>query len=117
MYSTVLFFGSHKHFTLPDIIMPITRSQTNLSNTKRIINVDRTPRQAFPGPVIEWLDLDFSETSPVKQVNWKDSLNEMIQGVEGCSHITFACPLEMPHRLWIIIGKDQDSNEDKKRRD
>jgi hypothetical protein len=67
--------------------------------------------------VIEWLDLDFSETSPVKQVNWKDSLNEMIQGVEGCSHITFAYPLEMPHRLWIIIGKDQDSNEDKKRRD
>lgn len=96
--------------------MPTTRSQTKLSNTKQILDVDRAPSQAFVGPMIEWLDLDFSETSPVKQMNWNDSLNEMIQGVEGCSHITFACPLEMPHRLWIIIGEDLDSNQDNKKR-
>ncbi|KAJ5168473.1 uncharacterized protein N7482_004067 [Penicillium canariense] len=82
--------------------MPTTRSQTKRSDTNRIPDVDQALSQAVPGPMIEWLDLDFSETSPIKQMNWRDSLNE-IQGVEGCRHITFACPLEMPHRLWIII--------------
>ncbi|KAJ5124944.1 uncharacterized protein N7515_008769 [Penicillium bovifimosum] len=79
--------------------MPTTRSQTA---TNRIPDIDRTRSQGVPGRIIEWLDLDFSETSPVKQMNWRDSLNE-IQGVEGCRHITFACPFELPHRLWIII--------------
>jgi hypothetical protein len=87
--------------------MPTTRSQTD---TNRIPDIDRTRRQGVPGPIIEWLDLDFSETSPVKQMNWRNYLNE-IQGFEGCRHITFACPFELPHRLWIIIRKD--SNEDK----
>ncbi|CAP81005.1 hypothetical protein PCH_Pc12g13780 [Penicillium rubens Wisconsin 54-1255] len=84
--------------------MPATRSQTKPSDTNRIPDIDRTCSQGVPGPIIEWLDLDFSEMSPVKQMNWRNSLNE-IQAFEGCRHITFACPLELAHRLWIIIRR------------
>lgn len=87
--------------------MPATRSQTKPSDTNRIPDIDRTCSQGVPGPIIEWLDLDFSEMSPVKQMNWRNSLNE-IQAFEGCRHITFACPLELAHRLWIIIRKDSN---------
>ncbi|KAF3389629.1 hypothetical protein F1880_003949 [Penicillium rolfsii] len=76
--------------------MPTTRSQAKLSDTSPNLN------QAVHDPMIEWLDLDFSETSLIKSTNWRDCLNE-IQAVEGCHSITFAYPLETPNRLWIII--------------
>ncbi|KAJ5513439.1 hypothetical protein N7463_002991 [Penicillium fimorum] len=59
--------------------MPTTRSQTKPSDTNRVPDIDRTRSQGVPGPIIEWLDLDFSEMSLVSQMNWRNSLNE-IQG-------------------------------------
>ncbi|QMW36975.1 hypothetical protein G4B11_000211 [Aspergillus flavus] len=82
--------------------MPTTRSQTKRSDTGQIPDIDLSRSQGIPGPIIEWLDLDFSETSPVKQMNWRNSLNEILK-LEGCHNITFTYPFELPHRLWIII--------------
>lgn len=85
--------------------MPTTRSQSKKFDAAQIPAVGQSNIEATFHSMIEWMVFDYSETAAVKRVNWKEFLNE-IRGVEGCSHITFACPKEDPEILWVIIGKD-----------
>ncbi|CAP80881.1 hypothetical protein EN45_095990 [Penicillium chrysogenum] len=91
--------------------MPVTRSQSqNLTNQRSISaqgNTEVSSRsveqeQAARGAFIEWLILDYSSNSILKQTNWK-SILEDIHRIDGCRQVAFACPVENPQRLWIII--------------
>jgi hypothetical protein len=93
--------------------MPVTRSQSqNLTNQRSISaqgNTEVSSRsveqeQAARGAFIEWLILDYSSNSILKQTNWK-SILEDIHRIDGCRQVAFACPVENPQRLWIIIRK------------
>lgn len=97
--------------------MPTTRSQSKKLNPSQSSSslLAATPRPdlapqfveiSTPGALLEWLDLDFSETSSLKHTEWKAYLKE-IQYLGNCRDITFACPMEEPQRLWIIIRKMQ----------
>ncbi|KAJ5256070.1 hypothetical protein N7497_006479 [Penicillium chrysogenum] len=91
--------------------MPVTRSQSqNLTNQRSISaqgNTEVSSRsveqeQAARGAFIEWLILDYSSNSILKQTNWKSILKD-IHRIDGCRQVAFACPVENPQRLWIII--------------
>ncbi|KAJ5550661.1 hypothetical protein N7461_005359 [Penicillium sp. DV-2018c] len=94
--------------------MPVTRSQSkNLSNQRSIPAQGSTEdseistrsveqEQAARGAFIEWLNLDYSSNSILKQTNWKSILKD-VHRIDGCRQIAFACPVETPQRLWIII--------------
>jgi len=87
--------------------MPTTRSQAKKIDLESSQDTGATPslmNEAASGPVLEWLDLDYSETSPLKRTEWKNALSQ-IQETDGCRHITFSWPEEEPQRLWIIIRK------------
>ena len=93
--------------------MPVTRSQSqNLTNQRSISaqgNTEVSSRsveqeQAARGAFIEWLILDYSSNSILKQTNWKSILKD-IHRIDGCRQVAFACPVENPKRLWIIIRK------------
>lgn len=84
--------------------MPTTRSQSKKFEADQIQALGQSRMQDTHKPMIEWLVFDYSETATAKKVNWKDLLNE-IQAVQGCRYINFACPMETPQKLWIIIRK------------
>jgi hypothetical protein len=100
----------------PTLNMPVTRSQSkNLTNQRSIPARGNTEdskistrsveqEQAARGAFIEWLNLDYSSNSILKQTNWK-SILEDVHRIDGCRQIAFACPVENPQRLWIIIRK------------
>lgn len=105
-------------FTLnvPTPKMPVTRSQSqNLTNQRSIPAQDNTEdseistrsveqEQAARGAFVEWLDLDYSSNSILKQTNWKSILKD-VHRIGDCRQIAFACPVENPQRLWITIRK------------
>ncbi|CAG8098180.1 unnamed protein product [Penicillium nalgiovense] len=94
--------------------MPVTRSQSkNLTNQRSIPAQGSTEdseistrsveqEQAARGAFIEWLNLDYSSNSILKQTNWKSILKD-VHRIDGCRQIAFACPVENPQRLWIMI--------------
>jgi hypothetical protein len=92
--------------------MPVTRSQS-----KKLVSQDLNPAQgnsesskslqqeySKKGQFVEWLDLDYSDNSAIKQTDWKLILKE-VRKVDGCRQITWASPMEDDQRLWIIIRK------------
>lgn len=95
--------------------MPVTRSQSkslayqSLSSQGNTENSEITTKsveqeEAAKGAFIEWLGLDYSTNSTLKQINWKSILQDVCR-INGCRQITFASPVENPLRLWIVIRK------------
>ncbi|KAJ6092295.1 hypothetical protein N7467_004264 [Penicillium canescens] len=90
--------------------MPVTRSQSkalvsqNPSSAQEDSEISKSVEQeeATQRPFIEWLDLDYSDNSILKQTDWKLILKE-VRKVDGCRQITWTIPMEDDQRLWIII--------------
>ncbi|KAJ5392688.1 hypothetical protein N7465_011662 [Penicillium sp. CMV-2018d] len=94
--------------------MPVPRSQSKSrayqslysaqgeTEDSEISTKSAEQEQAARGSFIERLDLDYSTNSILKQMNWKSILQDVCK-IDGCRQITFACPVENPQRLWIII--------------
>ena len=92
--------------------MPVTRSQSKAqvsqdpSSEQEDSEISKSVEreQATKWPFIEWLDLDYSDNSILKQTDWKLILKE-VRKVDGCRQITWTIPMEDDQRLWIIIRK------------
>ena len=96
--------------------MPVTRSQSkaliNQSSSRaqgyiedsEISTKSMEQEQPRRGACVDWLDLEYSANSILKQTNWKSILKD-VRKINGCRQITFACPMENPQRLWVMIRK------------
>ncbi|CAG8429173.1 unnamed protein product [Penicillium salamii] len=91
--------------------MPVTRSQSKILASQDLSSAqeNRISRclereQATTRPFVEWLDLDYSHNSILKQTDtdWKLILKK-VREVDGCRQITWTIPVENDQRLWIII--------------
>lgn len=93
--------------------MPVTRSQSKI-----LASQDPSPAQEnriskclereqdMTRSFVEWLDLDYSHNSILKQndTDWKLILKKAREA-DGCRQITWTIPVENDQRLWIIIRK------------
>ncbi|CAG8364901.1 unnamed protein product [Penicillium salamii] len=91
--------------------MPVTRSQSKI-----LASQDPSPAQEnriskclereqdMTRSFVEWLDLDYSHNSILKQndTDWKLILKKAREA-DGCRQITWTIPVENDQRLWIII--------------
>src|SRR3954471_12868381 len=97
--------------------MPVTRSQSKAlvsqdpssaqEDSKIPKSVER--EQATEWPFIEWLDLDYSDNSILKQTDWKLILKE-VRKFDGCRQIKWTIPVEDDQRLGLsYVRRDAGS--------
>ncbi|CAG7943847.1 unnamed protein product [Penicillium salamii] len=91
--------------------MPVTRSQSKIlasqdpspaqeNGISRCLEREQDMTRSF----VEWLDLDYSHNSILKQTDtdWKLILKK-VREADGCRQITWTIPMENDQRLWLII--------------